>query len=858
MDSPGTPFSRISADGKLFRAGGRRFHVKGVTYGPFEPRSEGTGADAGVTTFATKEQTDADFTQIVGLGANLIRVYHVPPEWLLDLAAQKGLRILVDIPWNKHLCFLDDRREQEKARAAVREAVRRCAKHPAVFAFSVANEIPPDVVRWSGARAVSNLIDELVAEAKAIDPDCLCTFSNFPPTEFLRPQTLDFLTFNVYLHNQPAFKNYLARLQMIADTKPLLLGECGVDSIREGEAHKSEMLEWQIETAFRAGLAGAVVFSYSDDWWRGGKRVDDWGMGITTRDRQPKNSFASVEKAFRKAPYFPLPKTPRVSVVVASYEGERTLNACLESLEKLNYPDYEIILVDDGSTDGTAQLAKAHPTVRLIKHAQNLGLSVARNSGIEAATGEIVAFTDADCRADEDWLYYLVGDLLDSEFTGIGGHNFLPPDDSTVAAAVLVSPGGPAHVMLTDRQAEHIPGCNMAFYKWALVEIGGFDPIFQKAGDDVDLCWRLQQHGFKIGFSPAGFVWHYRRSTVKAYLKQQHGYGMAEAMLEQKHPEYFNFLGGSIWRGRIYGASKHGILLRPPIIYHGIFGSGWFQTLYATQPAGLLGFFSSLEYHVMVTLPLLVVSLTIHQLWPVALTSLLLSLVVCLVAGAQAELPRNKRRWWSRPVVGLLFFLQPVVRGFARYQGQLSLSDSTQPARDTLDSVSLRNSGHSLEQVSYWGNQDVDRIDFVKSILEKLDKDGWPNQVDIGWSEYDLEVLGSLWAKLRLTTVTEDYPNGKRMIRCRLKSGWSLHAQITFWSALGLELLIIGVGGRWQPDLWAILLTLPLFAWFLVREKRILQSIMVIQLDKVGEKFKFARVPFDLKSKIADNGKSSK
>ena len=115
-----------------------------------------------------------------------------------------------------------------------------------------------------------------------------------------------------------------------------------------------------------------------------------------------------------------------------------------------------------------------------------------------------MAFTDSDCRADEDWLYYLVGDLIGSEFAGIGGPNLLPPEDSPVAAAVMASPGGPAHVMLTDRQAEHIPGCNMAFYKRALSEIGGFDPIFRRAGDDVDLCWRLQQADYKIGFSPAG------------------------------------------------------------------------------------------------------------------------------------------------------------------------------------------------------------------------------------------------------------------------------------------------------------------------------------------------------------------
>ena len=285
---------------------------------------------------------------------------------------------------------------------------------------------------------------------------------------------------------------------------------------------------------------------------------------------------------FRAAPYFPLPRSPRVSVVVASYNGERTLKACLDSLERLNYPDYEVILVDDGSTDATRQIALAHPNVRYFRHEKNLGLSVARNTGIAAATGEIIAFTDSDCRADEDWLYYLVGDLLESEFAGMGGPNLLPPEDSPVAAAVMASPGGPAHVMLTDRQAEHIPGCNMAFYKWALEQIGGFDPIFRQAGDDVDLCWRLQQAGLKIGFSPAAFVWHYRRSTIGAYLRQQRGYGEAEALLVRKHPECFNSFGGSLWRGRIYTASRFGDLMRPPIIYRGLFGSAGFQFLYAS------------------------------------------------------------------------------------------------------------------------------------------------------------------------------------------------------------------------------------------------------------------------------------
>src|ERR1700722_8333049 len=607
--------NRVTVDGKFFRLGERKFCLKGVTYGPFSP-------DAGEGTYASREQTARDFAQIRELGANLVRVYHVPPRWFLDLAAEQGIKVLIDIPWNKHLCFLDSAALKSGAREAVREAVRACAGHPAVFAYSVANEIAPDVVRWSGARAVAEFIDELVAEAKRMDPDCLCTFTNYPPTEFLRPQSLDFLCFNVYLHNRQTFKNYLARLQMIADTKPLVLGEFGIDSTREGERQKCEILSWQIETAFRGGLAGTVVFSYTDDWWRGGQQVEDWAMGLTTRDRQRKDSFRAVQKMFRLAPYFPLPRRPRISVVVACYQGARTLKACLDSLERLNYDDYEVILVDDGSTDETPQIAAAHPKVRCFRHETNLGLSVARNTGIAAATGEIIAFTDADCRADEDWLYYLTGTLLDTNFAGIGGPNLLPPEDSSVAAAVLVSPGGPAHVMLTDREAEHIPGCNMAFYKWALENVGGFDPIFWRAGDDVDLCWRLQQRRDKIGFCPAAFVWHYRRSNVAAYLRQQQGYGEAEALLVRKHPEYFNAFGGSVWRGRIYAASKHGVIVRTPIIYRGIFGSAAFQTLYASQPIGLLAFFSSLEYQVLVTLPLLALSSTFRWLWPLTAASL--------------------------------------------------------------------------------------------------------------------------------------------------------------------------------------------------------------------------------------------
>jgi GT2 family glycosyltransferase len=827
---------RIVVDGKFFRLGEKKFYVKGVTYGPFAP-------DATGVCFAPPEETSLDFRQIVELGANLMRVYQVPPHWFLDLAEQHALKVLVDAPWNKHLCFDSETRRKE-ARDAVRSAVSACARHPAVFAFSVANEIPPDIVRWAGARAVAAFVEELVSEAKRIDPDCLCTFTNFPSTEFLRPQNLDFVSFNVFLHNRRPFSEYLSRLQMVADTKPLVLSEFGVDSVRAGESAKSEMLAWQIEEAYRGGLAGAIVFAYTDDWYKDGRQVEDWGMGLVTRERRAKKSFDAVRSGFQAAPGFPLPRAPRVSVVVASYNGERTLKGCLDSLLRLDYPDFEILLVDDGSTDATPGIAEQYPTVRWIRHGQNLGLSAARNSGIAAATGEVIAFTDADCRADEDWLRYLVGDLVHGPYAGMGGPNLLPADDSHVAAAVMVSPGGPAHVMLTDRQAEHIPGCNMAFYRQVLREIGGFDPMFRSAGDDVDVCWRLQEAGYKIGFSPSAVVWHHRRSTLGAYLKQQYGYGRAEALLLQKHPENFNLFGNGIWRGRIYSPSKFGVEIQPPVIYHGRFGSAGYQKLYTSGPATPLMLCTTLEYYLFIVLPLGVLSVTFHRLLPLAVASLLLPLAVCALAGAQATLPAGRAAWWSRPLVALLFLLQPIVRGWARLRRRLALPRGVPrlASRESLDSLALRLSPQPLNEVDYWTHQRIERLNFVDRLLQRLDQQGWARNPDIGWSDYDVEIYGSRWSRVQLITMAEDHPENRQLLRCRLRANWSPAAALGFWSILGLELLLIGLFAAWRPWSWLLLLTQPVLLWLFWFDRRRLQSVVAVFLDELAKELDMSKV----------------
>ncbi len=473
--------SRVRPVAKFFFEGDRKFFVKGVTYGPFKP-------DAEENYLGRPEQVDVDLALMRKVGLNVVRIYHAPPRWFLDRCAVAGIRVLVTLPWAKHIEFLRERSIRKQIAEAVRVAVSAQAGHPAIFGYLVGNEISSTMVRWLGARRVTEFVEDLIRIGRTIDPDVLFSYATYPPTEYLLPQNVDFCCFNVYLHNQHDLERYLLRLQNLTDERPLILGEFGMDTIRHSQEEQAEMLSWHIDSVVRCGLAGTIFFTWTDDWFTGGQEITDWAFGIVTREREPKKAFYALQEklghdssVLRPA----LPRAPFVSVIVCSYNGGRTLAACLDSLSKLTYPDYEVILVDDGSTDDTAYTATQFPQVRYI-HQSNHGLSHARNTGAAAARGEVLAYTDSDCMADVDWLYYLIGTLISGDYAGVGGPNVTPPAQNWVQACVAAAPGGPSHVLLTDTVAEHIPGCNMAFYRWAFESVGGFDAEYHKAGDDVD------------------------------------------------------------------------------------------------------------------------------------------------------------------------------------------------------------------------------------------------------------------------------------------------------------------------------------------------------------------------------------
>jgi O-antigen biosynthesis protein len=760
---------RVSAGAKFFRLGSEKWFVKGLTYGPFAPNSLNQH-------LPERSQLLADFRRVAELGANCIRLYHIPRPQVLDDALEHGLRVFIDVPWEKHRCFFEDWYAQEDARQRVRKTARLLGSHPGIFAISVANEIPKDIVRYYGAAKIARFVDDLIDIVKQEAPDCPVTYTNYPSTEFLELRRPDFLCHNVYLHDPGKLSAYLDRLQHLAGNKPLILGEFGVDTIRQGEPEQARQLANHLRKVFRHGLAGSFVFSYTDEWFTGGHQIEDWAFGITTRDRRPKQSASELSHLWRKAPWIDDAKLPKASVVVCSYNGAATLDECLGSLVKLDYPDYEVILVDDGSTDHTRSILKKYPTVRCI-HQSNQGLSVARNVGAQAAVGEVVVYTDSDCVADTDWLRYLLTALVDNNLDAVGGPNVPPPSDCWTAHCVAHSPGGPSHVMSDDRTAEHIPGCNMAFRRDKLLATGGFDPQFRVAGDDVDFCWRFMDKGFRIGYSPSALVWHHRRNSIRAYFQQQAGYGRAEAMLHAKHPHRFNVLGAARWKGVIYGEGAVGLPAAEPAICHGSFGMGLFQIMYRRNDYSLWGYLTLLEWHLL-ALFLLAMS------WFIPLLAIVPALMWCMSLAAAVRSVRSvclpaSSSLFTRLVVLGLHLAQPVVRAKHRYAWRLKCRNLPRiPADNRFTPAHVKSVSRRRHDLYWESHENRGREELLAALQIETAKDAVETNYQNEWSTWDAAIRGDLWNDVLIHTATEELGWPHRFTRARCQTHATALAKI--------------------------------------------------------------------------------
>lgn len=225
---------------------------------------------------------------------------------------------------------------------------------------------------------------------------------------------------------------------------------------------------------------------------------------------------------------------PRVSIIVCTFNREAELHACLNSLFEQDYPECEIIVVDDGSTDATKQRLEAYrsrPDTLIICNQINRGVSGARNVGIRHATGDIVAFTDDDCIASKNWISELVkGFRIDEGIVMVGGR----VDDAVPANIFGVAAKGLYYISDQDSFDRLPTGGNLACQRAYALE-NEFDETLKYGADDYDFCQTCLEKGHKIYFRHSASTLHRHRTTFRGLIRQRYLVGMTLIWFRRKH-----------------------------------------------------------------------------------------------------------------------------------------------------------------------------------------------------------------------------------------------------------------------------------------------------------------------------------
>jgi glycosyltransferase involved in cell wall biosynthesis len=227
---------------------------------------------------------------------------------------------------------------------------------------------------------------------------------------------------------------------------------------------------------------------------------------------------------------------PTISVVVPVLNAERTIDDCIVSILRTDYPSNrrEIVVVDNASTDGTARIIKRRPVQYLLEERRSP--AHARNRGIGASLGDIVAFTDADCLATTGWLRELACEFGAEEVGGVAGDVLpYPPETPAERYAARIRHLSPQRY-LNRPLLPFAVTANLAFRRSVFTEIGCFDPDSPRGGESTDFCTRFfRRTGLELRFSPKAAVFHRHRATAGELVRQHWVYGRGNAFLHMKY-----------------------------------------------------------------------------------------------------------------------------------------------------------------------------------------------------------------------------------------------------------------------------------------------------------------------------------
>ncbi len=230
---------------------------------------------------------------------------------------------------------------------------------------------------------------------------------------------------------------------------------------------------------------------------------------------------------------------PSVSIIIPVRNRPQEIRACLTSLAKLNYPaeKIEILVVDDCSSDTTPAVIREFP-VRLLALKMHRQASFCRNIAAGHANNEILAFIDSDCEADPDWLLDLTPVFREKSIAAVGGMidsfytiNQLDQYEKVQSSLTISSWYKRSNEL--DRFF-YVPSCNFLVRRNCFKALGGFKNDLH-VGEDVDLCWRIQNSGLQVDYRPVGTIFHKHRNQLQAFCRRRFDYGTSEPQLQKLH-----------------------------------------------------------------------------------------------------------------------------------------------------------------------------------------------------------------------------------------------------------------------------------------------------------------------------------
>lgn len=265
----------------------------------------------------------------------------------------------------------------------------------------------------------------------------------------------------------------------------------------------------------------------------------------------------------------------RVSIIIPVYNSHTTIERCVDGLERLEHPSFEVVFVDSSPDDRSSEIIRRHPRFKLIRSKERLLMHAARNLGVQAASGEVIMFTDPDCVVAPDWLVKLE-EAMQKGYSVVGGGIALFPGTAADTAAHIIKfwrwlPGG------GDGLAEDLATANFALQRKALQSVGGFrgDII---AGD-TELSHRLRTNGYELFFHGRAVVNHIHDATFMGLIRERFLRGMDFGKMRMAIPSW------SKWKSALAVVGAPILALR----------QAYWQFLASRKNNLLMGFFRTLH-----------------------------------------------------------------------------------------------------------------------------------------------------------------------------------------------------------------------------------------------------------------------